>query len=206
MPDTFASVRRPRAARVATITAVLLAVLYAAGAWWAHRLAEAGEVRDDLLGVAVLGAIRPFWGDPLAADMPMQEWLPWLAGLGVALVVFWAVAWLATRKGAMAAFVGTWFAIIVGTAGGAVASAWVWADQNQVPDGAAVTELYVTALDLGLRSGFLFGLVLALVAALLAAVLRTSRSTDSDGESSAEDPDSELMPELSFAGRSDDRG
>lgn len=209
MAEQIVLVRRPRAALVATLTTVALSGLSVAGGFVARRIAEQDLGSDDFIGRTVLSEVRPFLGDPFA-DFRMEQWLPWLVGLAVALAVCWPITWLTARKGVLSAFVGTWFATVAAAAAGTLASAWVWADQNPLPEGLGLSQFYADAVDPGLHWGFLFGWAPALIAALLTAVLRTRpESEDSaDGEDSDSDEsvstldsrDSEPLPALSFAG------
>lgn len=205
MSAADSSSRRPRASVVATFGTLALGAEYVAGGWVGYRLLR-DDVGSGFVASVASTSVRPFFGGRLLPDVRLEDVLPWLAGFGVAVLVCWPLAWLAARKGAWSAFVGTWFAAMTAGCAGTVLSAWVWASQNQVPDGPGLQQLYLAALDLGLRWGFLFGWAPALVASLLAAVVRTRPAPAGSADAASfYDEDSSLLLELSSAGEPDRR-
>ncbi len=138
-----------------------------------------GPFGDGFFTTVVLHAFGPFYGGVFHSRVRVAEDVaPWVVGLLVACAVAWLVIVVVSRKGILAAFVGGWLAVILGTWAGNMASALVFIQTTKVPDdGPYSTQILVRRFDNGLHWGFLFGWFPALVAALLASVLHKREVT-----------------------------
>lgn len=173
--------RTTRSFLVSVLTTVLLALGYVGGDAVGWQLREHNVGGQRLVDLFVLQGVRPFVGgifgdgtdpsEPFGGDVTNDARVAFLAGFAVALVVFWAIVWLISRRGMLASFFGTWFAVIAATAVGCVASAILWAWAKDM-SGLSRNQLALYALDHGLHWGFVFGWIPAVLAALFGAVLR----------------------------------
>ncbi len=124
MSDTA---RSPRAVLVATLTTCLLAIQYVAADAADWQFQEQGVGNDgSFLSTAVVRTVHPFNGGLFHPDVNADWVISWLVGLAVAVAVAWLIIVVVTRKGSLAAFVGGWFAAILATWAGSLASAYVW--------------------------------------------------------------------------------
>ena len=75
-----------------------------------------------------------------------------MVGLLAGVAVAWLVIVVVSRKGVLAAFVGGWLAVIVGTWVGNMASALVFLQTSEMPDeGPYKTQFLTGAFDDGIR-------------------------------------------------------
>jgi hypothetical protein len=160
----------------------LLVVQYLASdaiAWQIQKRSfDVGPFDDGLFTTAVLHAFGPFHGGIFRPKVIADAVIPWVVGLVVAVVVVWVVIAVVSRKGVLAAFVGGWLAVILGTWAGNLASAMVFIQTSEFPDEEPYsTQILTGAFDHGLHWGFVFGWFPALVAALLASVLTKKEAT-----------------------------
>ena len=80
------------------------------------RTFEEGAFGDGFFTSVVLRAFAPFFGGIFHSRVRMaEEVAPWVVGLLVACVVAWLVIFIVSRKGILAAFVGGWLAVMLGT-------------------------------------------------------------------------------------------
>jgi len=188
--------RKPRAFLVSVLTSILLAIEYVVGdllGWQLEKHPIDGA--PALANLLVLTRFRPFYVEGFASgDSASDRLIAFAAGVAVAVVVFWLVVWMISRRGSFAALVGAWFAAMVATLAGSVVATVMWAQLVSL-EATMRNQTITYAFDTGLHWGFLFGWAPALIAAFLAGVLRKRPPADDEHfpplETEREDPNAD---------------